>query len=766
MAEVAAPARENLIFLPEWTMIPLYALFAVAMGILIWGFWQRIQVYRSGRKAGNLPNWKTGLKDVLSLVLGQSKTRRKPFAGPMHSAIFYGFIALLIGTILVGIDQDIAEPLGYKLLTGSFYLWYEVTLDVFGAFFIIGLLFAAYRRTFIKPKSLQTRRTDTIALWLFGLIGITGYLIESLRLYLKPVEWGQWSVVGWNMRPMYGAFDVSREAFGSGEHLYIGIWWVHALLVFAFIAMIPFTKMVHILTATANAATRTQKTAPGQLSKPFDLMELVEKGEFEFEMGANKPVEFTWKQLMMVDSCTNCGRCEDVCPATAAGRPLSPRVLIQDINHAAFGGASVPPAFGRAASTGPGAMGEEAWLEYETACRKDRGDGKPIGHAPIMDNVVQAETLWSCTTCRACEEACPVVIEHVGLIVDMRRQLMMEGKAKKHQRETIEKMATTKNPWGLPPSDRMDWTKDLAKVGIRVHELSEKGTADGLDVVFWVGCSGASDPRNQRIAQAMARILDHAELEWAVLGREETCTGDPARRMGEEGRFQELAFENIAKFDAYNIKSVVTTCPHCFNTLKNEYPDFGWKDAKVEHHTEFIDRLMKEGKIRPESDVGLDTIAYHDSCYIGRHNGIYDQPRDVLNRLPGLKVVEAEGACKEKGRCCGAGGANMFYEVEEQQRMSNIRLSELTETKADAVASNCPFCMTMFEDAKNNVAPDTGIHDIAELVALSLPAAKGASAPADDAPTAPETPPVAAASGAADGSEVESEVEATLITPT
>lgn len=717
------PARENLIFLPEptLTMIVLYILFAVSLGVMLWGFWQRYQVYKMGRKHGHMPHWKTSLKDVMALVLGQSRTRRKKLAGPMHSAIFYGFIALFIGTILVGIDQDIAVPLGYKLLDGAFYLWYEVTLDVFGAFFIAGVLVAAYRRTFIKPKALKTRTTDKYALWIFGIIGITGYLIEALRLYLKPVEWGPWSVVGWTMRPMYGAFNVDPSPYGGGEHLYFGLWWFHAVLVFVFIAMIPFTKLVHIFTATANAATRTQKVAPGRLSKPFDLMELVEKGEFEFEMGAGKPADFTWKQLLMVDSCTNCGRCEEVCPATAAGRPLSPRVLVQDINHAAFAGRNVPPAFGREASEGPGAMGEEAWLEYETSCRQDRGDGKPLGHAPILDKVVNADTLWACTTCRACEEACPVVIEHVGLIVDMRRQLMMEGKAKKHQRETIEKMATAKNPWGLPSSDRMQWTKGLESVGVKVHELSELGNADELDVVFWVGCSGASDPRNMRISQAMARILDHAGLKWAVLGKEETCNGDPARRMGEEGRFQELAFENIAKFDAYNIKRVVTICPHCFNTLKNEYPDLGWKDATVEHHTVFIDRLIREGRIKPEVDVGVGTVAYHDSCYIGRHNGIFEEPRRVLNSLPGLKVVEVPEWNAEKGRCCGAGGANMFYEVPEQDRMSNIRLRELNEQKADGVASNCPFCMTMFEDAKANVNPDTKLNDIAELVAASLP---------------------------------------------
>jgi Fe-S oxidoreductase len=342
-----------------------------------------------------------------------------------------------------------------------------------------------------------------------------------------------------------------------------------------------------------------------------------------------------------------------------------------------------------------------------------------VGHQPILGTVVNEDTLWACTTCGACEEACPVQIEHVGLIVDMRRQLTLEGRVKKTQREMIEKTATAKNPWGMPASERMEWAKGLEKIGIKVHELSSIGSAKDLDVVFWVGCSGATDPRNRSITQAMAKILDAARLKWAVLGREESCTGDPVRRIGEEGRYQELVHENIAKFQQYEVKRVVTTCPHCFNTLKNEYPDFGWKDAKVMHHTQFIEELLAAGKIKPQVDIGLGEVAYHDSCYIGRHNGIYDAPRKVLSMLPGVTVKEPARTGRF-GRCCGAGGANLWYEVEEKDRMSNIRVRELADTGAKTIASNCPFCMTMFEDAKANVSPDLKTQDLAELVAMSL----------------------------------------------
>ncbi len=714
------PERENLIFMHDGAMIGLYTLLAISLAIMIWGFWQRIKVYRMGRKAENLPSVWTGFKDLLSLAVGQSKTRSKPLAGPAHSAIFYGFIMLLIGTTLVAIDMDITRPIfGFALLSGQFYLWFELFLDVFGVLFIAGILVMAWRRTFIRPRSLKTRTTDKYALWIFGIIGVTGYMLTALRIHIEPNPFVQWNAVSYQLAPFWAIVGIPTGAANSGVHFYWGVWWFHALLVFVFIALIPFTKLVHIFTTTANVATQTQRPAPGKLHTPFDLMAMVEKGEFEFEMGIEKPSDLTWKQLMMVDSCTNCGRCEDECPATAAGRPLSPRVLIQDLNHAAFAGAPVPPAFGREASTGPGAMGQEAWSEYETACKKDRGDGKPVGHQPILGNVVNEETLWACTTCRACEQACPVQIEHVGLITDMRRQLTQEGRVKKNQREMLEKSATAKNPWGLPASERMDWAKGLEKVGIKVHELSDVGSAKELDVVFWVGCSGASDPRNRSITQAMAKILAASGISWAVLGREESCSGDPARRIGEEGRYQELAQENIQKFKQYDIQKVVTTCPHCFNTLKNEYPDLGWEGAEVMHHTEYIERLLSQGKIRPEKDTGIGELAYHDSCYIGRHNGIYDAPRKVLEQLPGVKLKEPKKT-REKGRCCGAGGANMWYEVEEADRMSNIRMRELADTGAETVASNCPFCMTMFEDAKTNVNENLKTQDLAELVAMSL----------------------------------------------
>jgi nitrate reductase gamma subunit len=347
MTDHAVPERENLIFMHDGAMVGLYILFAISLIIMAWGFWQRVRIYRTGRAAKNLPNVGRGFKDLMVLALAQSKTRAKPFAGPMHSLIFYGFLVLFIGTLLVAIDMDIAKPLGFKFLQGWFYLYFELFLDVFGVAFILGILVAAYRRTFIRPNALKTRLTDKYALWIFGIIGITGYMLTALRIHIQPNEWVRWNIVSYNISPFYGLLNVPTGAENAGVHLYWGIWWFHALLVFLFIALIPFTKLVHIFTSSANVATQTQRPARGRLSKPFDLMELVEKGEFEFEMGIAKPADMSWKQILMSDACTNCGRCEENCPATAAGRPLSPRVLMQDLNHAAFSGAPVPPAFGR-----------------------------------------------------------------------------------------------------------------------------------------------------------------------------------------------------------------------------------------------------------------------------------------------------------------------------------------------------------------------------------------------------------------------------------
>lgn len=719
------PARENLILMPSWTIWALYALTVVAFGIMAWGLWHRVRVYRMGRRAGRTAHWTVGLRRFAAQVLGQRRTARKRVAGPMHLMLFYGFVALLIGTSLVALDYDVFEPLGAKLLQGDFYLAFEVVLDLFGVALIVGVMVAAWRRTFVRPRALKTRPTDRTALWMLGVLGITGFLLEGLRLHLRPVPWGEWSVVGHGLAGLYDAVGVPRSEGSRGA--YVALWWFHSLLTLGLIAMVPFTKMVHLFTTSANIALPEVARAPGHLAMPFDLRELMARDDIDEEaliIGADAPAKLTWRQLLMADACTNCGRCEEACPATDAGRPLSPRVLIQDVNHAAFAAARVPPAFGWQASAGPGAMGPDAWAAYE-----DAAEAAPA-NAPTLGTVIDEATLWSCVTCRNCEEACPVFIEHVGIIMDMRRHLTTEGRVSGHQRNLLKSVERHENPWGR--TDRLAWTEGLAAQGVKVHEVSELGDAKSLDVVYWVGCAAASDPRNQQIARSLARILDAAGLRWAILGREEACTGDPARRLGEEGRFQELALQNIETFDRYAIKRVVASCPHCFNTLKNEYPDLGWAHAEVLHHTELIDRLVAEGRLRLEATPEVRSVAYHDSCYLGRHNRVFDAPRRVLQAIPGLEVREVEGRCRENGRCCGAGGANLWYEVEETRRINHQRLEELVGTGAAGVASNCPFCLIMFEDARLALAPETPTLDVAELVAASLPAAGDAAPPAPD----------------------------------
>ncbi len=707
------PARENLIFMPAWTMPVLYLLFAAALAVMTYGLWARVAVYRTARKAVRIVPWRARFRALVRSVLAQEETTRKKFAGPMHAALFYGFLALFVGTVLVGIDYDLLEPFGRRLLSGSFYLVFELVLDLLGLAFVVGLVMAVFRRVVLRPTALVNRRGDAWALALLGVIAVTGFLLEGLRLHLAPVEWARFSPLGATIARTLEA--VRMPASQPVRELYVGLWWFHAAASLALIAAIPFTKMIHLLTTTANVMTQTDRVAPGQLSKPFDLRELMARETLEegaFHLDADRPGDLGWKHLLMADACTNCGRCEEVCPATAAGRPLSPRVLIQDVDHAAFFAAVVPPAFGRAASEGPGAAGPEAWARYA-----------PNG--PMLGAVIREETLWACVTCRACEEACPVAIEHVGLIVDMRRDLVMNGRIDPHQQQMLSNTERKRNPWG--DVDRMAWTA-LAE-GVRIRQLSELSAAelDALDLVYWVGCASASDPRAQRIAAALARILDAAHLSWAILGREELCTGDPARRLGDEARFQELALENVERLGRYPICRVVATCPHCFNTLKNEYRDFGFADAEVLHHTELIEELIATGRIELERGV-LDRVAYHDACYLGRHNGVYEAPRRVLGAVPGLEILEVEGGCREHGRCCGAGGANMFFEVEERTRMNHLRLDELLSTGARSVASNCPFCTIMFEDAKLQLAPDTETYDVAEIVAASLAPAGSQSA--------------------------------------
>lgn len=690
---MATPRRETLELMPDGTAEVMYVLFAASFAIFLYGFWRRIRSWRRGRTESLKDRPRERLKRFLQNAVGLAKTAKKRYAGPMHLFLFWGFIFLLIGTILVMIDYDLTQPVfGYQFLQGWFYLGFETVLDAAGLSFLLGVSMAIYRRLVIKPEALRSTWQDAYILGSFLFLGITGYVIEALRLAINDPAWGTYSFVGILLKPLFEGWST-----GSQSAFYVLLWWSHALVTFLFIAMIPFTKLQHIFVSSTNIYTSTPYTRDGAnpkgaLPTPFNLQEVLSGAAAaeSIKQGAKRLEDLTWKQLLSLDACTECGRCQDVCPAYAAGRPLSPMKLVLDLRNELH-------------------RMEDAGWDY----------AKYPGQLPedtnlLVDRVIRDETLWSCVTCRHCMEACPVMIEHVPVIVELRRGLVADMKVDKHKSQLLQNLANSGNAYGFPNDERAKWAD-----GLDVPIVGSDGHAGGdLEVVYWVGCSGSFDPRNQQVSQALAKVLKAANVRFGILGSQERCTGDPARRLGEEGRYQELVLANLEAFKAHNVKKVVTQCPHCFNTLKHEYKKFGM-ELDVVHHSQFVGELLATGRLKANPSI-REAMTYHDSCYLGRYNDEYDAPRAL--------VLAAGGELREMPRsrsqsfCCGGGGSNIWFEVkEEKERISQLRLKEATATGAKRIATACPFCMTMLEDANKLVgSEDTKVQDVVEILGASL----------------------------------------------
>jgi Fe-S oxidoreductase/nitrate reductase gamma subunit len=587
----------------------------------------------------------------------------------MHILIYSGIIVLLIGTTLVMIDSDLWVPLfKHQILVGYFYLTFESFLDGFGLVAIAGLFIAIIRRIFTRPPNLPSSRDDTFIFSALLVILLTGYLLEGIRLAVDKPPWAPWSFVGYRIALLLD----SRGLVGPGlVKFYQALWWFHALLAFTTVATIPYTKLFHIVTSPLNALF-VHLRPKGQLSTPFDLRQVMASGNFDVKVGASAITDFSWQQRLTFDSCTQCGRCTNACPATAAETLLSPMHLILKLRNVML-----------------------------TQSRLDGG-------SPVIPDIVNPEELWACTTCRACVNECPVLIDHIDAIVDMRRHLIGEGKLDRPKRDLLTNLNNSSNPYGLPQSDRAKWAE-----GLDVRTAKEQPE---FDVLYWVGCSGSYDPRNQVVSRALVRILKAANIRFVILGTEEKCNCEVARRMGEEGRFQQSAIELTEVFKKYNVRTVLTQCPHCFNTFKNEYPEFG-TDFKIIHHSQFIEQLIKTGKLKlkPGSEKA---VTFHDPCYLGRYNGVFDSPRKIITSLGPVAMKEMKRS-RENSFCCGAGGANFWYKVEQKKKVGAIRFEEAQHTQANILATACPFCTSMLEDASvaAGAKESVAVRDIAELVA-------------------------------------------------
>lgn len=621
------------------------------------------------------------LANALTFGVGQRKvlSRRFSYASVMHFCLGWGFIELFFATT---VDFFVARGWFLDYLPRKDTPWFAALNDFGGLLLLVGIVMALWRRGFGKPEPLPQEAFrgrgnllgDTGILLFLLLLVVGGFLSEAARLAVEQPPTAAFSFIGW---PLTGL-----ASYSTWSAVEPSIWWGHAITSLLFIALLPLTKMFHSVAVIANTA--LTDVASLCRVRPMHVSELMEDPEADFDdisLGAHQAKDFTWKQLLDSVSCTECARCTTVCPAYATGRPLSPMKLITDIR-----------------------------LDlYDRTIRRQE---KPT--ALVGERIAEAE-LWSCTSCAACTEACPVLIDHVPTFTDMRRYLVLsEGEPPEEAMEALEGMTNRGNPWALPAAERMKWATEA---GLEVPVMAEKKQAE---VLYWVGCAGAYDPRNQEVAKAFVKILRQANVDFAVLGEEESCTGDSARRLGEEYLFETLALQNIETLKQYEFETIVTPCPHCMYTLGTEYEDFGG-DFRVEHHSQFIGQLMRAGRLTVESSAN-GRVTFHDPCYLGRYGGEYEAPRDLIRAaLGGSPMVEMDYS-RKASFCCGAGGGNMWYEMDDEDRMNLARVRQAAETGAGTVATACSFCMIMMDDAvKVDGREDSlQVKDVAELVADRL----------------------------------------------
>ena len=655
------PFRDTFWNVPYWAQLALYAGATLAMAVFFWGLVQRARLWMGGRPEMRWDHLPTRVGLVVTFGLLQVRVLSQSYPGIMHATIFWGFLALFMGTVLATIDYDVTLPLlGVKILKGPFYLFYEVVLDLFGLFFVIGLGMACYRRFIKRAKRVDPDPKFAYALLILFVINVTGFVMEGARLAVVKPWWAPWSPVGYAVGQGFLGVGLGE---GILRGLYLGTWLFHAAVVFVFIALIPRSYFMHFITTPLNIFF-SKLGSRGAITK----IENIEEAE---SLGISKFEEFSWKRRLDFDACVECGRCQDACPAYLSGSALNPKAVIVKLKR--------------------------YMLDGDTR--------------PIHGEVIAADELWACTTCMACVEECPAHIDIVDTIIDLRRYLTLsEGTLPSTAPMSLQNIERAGNPWGLAPTDRLAWAEGL---DVPVLEAGKP-----VEYLYWVGCSASYDRRNQAIARSVVKILKKAGVSFGVMA-EERCHGEVARRLGNEYLYQMLADENVGNIKQYSFEKVITHCPHCFNTIRNEYPQFGG-DFAVLHHSVVIRELLREGRVRPVKPLDK-TVAFHDSCYLGRYNGIFDAPRETAIYVPGLKLVEMPRS-RERGLCCGGGGGQMWMETPAQKRVNVIRVEEALTVQPDIVASACPFCLAMVDLGRKVVGVEERLQvkDIAELVAESL----------------------------------------------
>ncbi|GGC86300.1 hypothetical protein GCM10007216_16290 [Thalassobacillus devorans] len=688
-------------------------------GVTFYGFYlfvrvvmTRIAYIKLGRKFEFDGEIKERLKNIWIYVFGQKKLLKDKKSGIIHVMMFYGFILVQFGAIdfiWKGLAPDSHLPLG------PFYPGFTFFQELVTLMILVAVVWAFHRRYVEKLVRLKRGFKAGLVLLFIGALMLSVLIGNGMGLIWHGHE-GAWTEpVATLIASAFGWVSPTAAAV-----VFFVMWWIHLLVLLSFLVYVPQSKHAHLLAAPVNVFL-TRQTPPGKLSKiDFDVDD--ETAEEDVSFGVGKIEDFN--QLQMIDfyACVECGRCTNVCPATGTGKMLSPMDLIIKLRDqltekgaAVTGKSPWVPAYAFSNTQGNQLAkmaqtqgGDEAAASVEAAQNHN-----------LIGDVITEEELWACTTCRNCEDQCPVMNEHVDKIIDLRRYLVLtEGKMDPDAQRAMTNIERQGNPWGLSKKEREDWRDQEPDVRIpTVKELKKEG--EDFDYLFWVSSMGAYDNRSQKIALAFAKLMNEAGIKFAILGNKERNSGDTARRMGNEFLYQELVEKNIKEFEKNDVKKIITIDPHAYNTFKNEYPDFGF-EAEVYHHTELLAEWLKDGRLKPENEVN-ETITYHDSCYLGRYNEVYQPPREVLEMIPGVKLVEMKRN-RENGMCCGAGGGMMWMEEKAGHRVNVARTEQALETSPTMISSGCPYCLTMLSDGTKakEVEESVGTMDIAEILAKSI----------------------------------------------
>jgi len=645
--------------IPSSLKIAFYVMVSI---LLVYGavlFGQRVKNWTRGKpddRRTTPKNVKRRLSDFRAGVYMQTLLR-DPAAGIMHSLIYFSFLVLLAVTTILEINHQIPES--WKFLNGNVYMAYSFIGDLAGLCLFVGVMWAIIRRYIQRPYRIRikTKPEHAIILGVFLAITITGFGTEVWRIAEAGMpSFEKWSFVSWPIANL-----IKNNSNLAGGHQ---VWWIlHVLSFFAFLVILPITMLRHMFTSPLNMYLKDRERPKGAMKPMPNLLET----ELE-SFGASTIEDFTWKQLLDLDACTMCGRCTSVCPANATGKSLDPREIVLKAGEvmAATGTPQVSPPLGVVAEI-------------------------TVSANSLFERVTPEE-VWACTSCKACDEICPVNIEILDKILDMRRYLsLMESNFPTELGNAYRSMENTGNPWGMSQADRGDWAEKFE--GIEILDGSSPLEAEYL---YWVGCAGSFDDKNKKVTQAMAQLLQRSGISFSILGPSEMCTGDPARRSGNEYIFQMLATQNIETLNGMGVKKIITQCPHCFNTLANEYPQMGG-NYEVVHHSQFLEFLIDSGKLDLSNAKLEERVVYHDSCYLGRHNDVYMAPRNVIGSLGGIEIVEASRNGTQ-GMCCGAGGGRMWMEESTGKQINIERSQELLRTGATKIAVACPFCYIMIDD--------------------------------------------------------------------